>query len=291
MCRVIKSVHPQPDGRSLKKGGAVLMVLVVMVTGASMVALVQHTQAQRTMELRLLRAGVETDAALLLGLDTAMKMLSDHFLAFPEDPFPPSTDDMGFLADSGAGIRLSFRDAQDRFDLNWLRNAGVPRESFENLFRSAGGRGGLSALDAWVREPKALDSVDVLPLYLPEAEEWLAGPLREDVTVLPLPSSGVLPLNINAVDADRLVRMLGEPLRGWTEAVLQRRAVEPLQDIQSVLTLLPDAVAAAMQPYLDVRSTFFEVWIEAEYDAVVRQGWALLKRGEGEKMEVIQCRW
>ena len=291
MCRDINFPHrPEGPGAS-RAGGAALLVLVVLVTGASLVSLVQHAQTQRTFALRMGRAEVELEAAMLLGLNTAMRLLSEHTLAFPEDPFPPETGEEGFWADNGALIRLTFRDAQDRFDLNWLRNQGVPRESFGHLFRAAGLRGSLLALDAWTEHPPLLESVDAFALHLPEAEAWLAGPLREDVTSLPLPASGVLPLNVNAVDADLLVRMLGESLRGWTETVLRMRELDPLPDIGGALALLPAPVASALRPYLDVRSSYFDVEIGAEYDSFAGAGRALLRRSDDGTVEVIQCRW
>ncbi|MCC5844108.1 MAG: general secretion pathway protein GspK [Verrucomicrobia bacterium] len=277
--------------RDTRGGGATLLVLVVLLTGASLVSLVQHAQTQRTFALRMVRAEVELEASMLLGLETAMRLLSEHTLAFPEDPFPPVTEAEGFFADNGASIRLTFRDAQDRFDVNWLRSQGVPQESFGHLFRSAGLRGNLRVLDGLTENPPLLESVDALAIHVPDAEEWLAGPLREDLAALPAPASGVLPLNVNAVDADRLVRMLGENLRGWTETVLQMREREPLPDIGGALALLPAPVASALQPYLDVRSSFFEVYIEAEYDSFAGSGQALLSRSDDGTVEVIRCRW
>lgn len=279
-----------PDRKS-RRGGATLLVLVVLVTGASLVSLVQHAQTQGTFGLRMVNAEVETEAAMLLGLETALRLLSEHTLASPEDPFPPEVDEEGFRADSGAVIRLVFRDAQDRFDLNWLRNQGVPQESFGHLFRAAGLRGSLLVLDGWAENPELLESVDAWPLHMPEAAEWLESPLRADLTVLPPPSSGVVPLNVNAVDAELLVRMLGEPLRGWTETVLRFREQAPLPDIGGALALLPDPVAAALHPYLDVRSAYFEVRMDVEYDGFAAAGWALLRREDDGTVEVMQCRW
>lgn len=272
-------------------GGAYLLVLVVILTGASLVTLVQHAQAQRTFSLRMNRADAETEAAMLLGLETALMRLSEHTLAFPEDPFPPEFDPEGFRANSGALIRLRISDAQDRFNLQWLKNQGVPQESFGHLFRAAGLRGSLLALDIWAEEAKLLSTVDEWAVLLPEATEWLEGPLRADVTVLPAPATGVTPLNVNAVDAERFVRMMGEGLRGWSETVLQMRDQEPLRDMGSVLSLLPGPVGSALSPYLDVRSSFLEVWMDVEFDAVVKQGWALVQRSDDGNVEVIQCRW
>lgn len=274
-----------------RDGEASLLVLVVLITGASMVSLVQHAQMQRTFVLRELRGDVELEAALFLGLETAMRLLSDHTLAFPEDPFPPEMGPEALRADNGAALRISFRDAQDRFDLNWLRHQGVPQESFGHLFRAAGLRGTLRDLDAWTDNPPLLESVDALALSFPEADVWLAGPLREDLTVLPLPASGVLPLNVNAVDADRLSRMLGDNLRGWTDTLMQMREPDPLQDLSAAFALLPAPVAAALQPYFDVRSMYFEVRIEVEYDAFAATGHGLLRRSDDGTVEVVQCRW
>lgn len=291
MCPDTKDTKISGRKRCSAAGGATLMVLVVLVTGASLVSVVQHAQTQRTFGLRMDRAEVETEAAMLLGLATAMRLVSDHTLNFSDDPFPPETDPDGFLADSGASIRLRFRDGQDRFNLNWLGNQGVPQESFAHLFRAAELRGNLLVLDTWAEEAVPLESIDAWSLHVPEAEAWLESSLREDVTVLPVPASGVVPLNVNTVDADRLIRMMGESLRGWTETVLRMREQGPLRDIGNALAFLPGPVAGALQPYLDVRSEFLEVWIEAEYDAVVKQGWALLRRSDDGRVEVIRCRW
>ena len=287
MYPVIKS-HLKNDSAS---GGAYLLVLVVMITGVSLVSLVQHAQIQRTFALRMRRADVETEAAMFLGLQSALMLVSEHAVAFPYDPFPPETDPEGFAADSGATIRVKLTDAQDRFDVQWLRNQGVPRESFGHLFRAAGLRGNLLALDAWAMDSKPLATVEEWAVHVPEAAEWLAGPLRHDLTVLPVPATGVTPLNVNAVDADRFVRMMGEGLRGWSETVLQMRDQQPLQDLGSVLALLPGPVGSALRPYLDVRSSYLEVWLEVEFDSVVKEGWALIQRAADGKVEVVECRW
>lgn len=279
------------DSGSPRAGGAMLLVLVVMMAGASMLSVLQHAQARETMALRMLQAGVETEAALYLGLETAMRLLSEHTLRFPEDPFFPEEEATAFQTDSGARIHITFRDAQDRFDLNWLSRQGVPRESFEHLFRGAGLRGSLRALDRWSEEAVPLDSVDAWPLHLPEAEAWLAGPLRSHVHVLPAPQTGVVPINVNAVDPDRFALMLGDSLRGWADTVMTLRAQSPLQDTGAVLALLPGPVASALQPYLTTRSAFVEVRVEAEFDSVVASGRTLLRRSNQGEVEVMLCRW
>lgn len=268
-----------------------MLVLVVLVTGMTLAALVQHAQARRTMALRLRRAEVETEAAMLLGLEEAMRLLSEHTLAFPEDPLPPEVNPEGMTADSGARIWLAFADAQDRFDLQWLKNRGVPQESFGHLFRAAELRGNLLALEEWAEAPEDLVTVDEWGLHVPEAAVWMTTPLRGDVRVLPVPVSGVTPLNVNAVEGERFLRMMGDGLRGWSETVLRLREVEPLRDLGGMLALLPGPVASALEPYLGVRSDFFEVRLEVEYDAVVKEGWALVQRSGNGVVEVMQCRW
>lgn len=271
-----------------KNASAYLIVLVAMTGVLSLLGLVQVEVARRQTDLRIQRADTELRAALLLGLREGMELVR-------ADGLQPPEEERIFSADNGARIHLHFQDAQSRLELNSLLRSPAHVELFANLMRSQEIRIDRGLLDHWVLEGEEAVTLGEWREKFPEGGLWIAerdGVRPSDhVRVLPLPSSGPVPLNLNTVEAERLNALLGPELRAWSDTILRDREREPLLSADALLGLLPEQLAQALRPAVSVETAWIELTVHAEYDLTVREMTALLHRHPEGEIEVMACQW
>jgi len=266
-----------------RHGSAFLIVLVALSAVFSLLSLVQFQLGRRRAELRMDRARVELDGALLLGVERGMRLW---------EAGGESAEVFG--ADNGAEVRLQLLDMQSHLDVNSLLRAEALQEPFLRVLRAFERDLDRASLDEWIREGRPLADLREWPRALPQAAEWL----REDgegsperfLTALPLPALGVNRVNLNTVDPALLLLLAGRELRGWADAVVAMREEEPLQSAEAVLSLLPPPVAATLSGLVAVDSQWMMLLVEAEYDYTVRRGRYLLTRTTEGWIEVFACR-
>jgi len=108
---------------SRRHGGALVLVLVVLVSSAAMIAASQALLARRNVELDLAAVRVELRAALLMALEVAARdWAADGDLSFDHagEDWAQARE---LTFDNGVAVRITPRDAQDRYNLN---NLGLP---------------------------------------------------------------------------------------------------------------------------------------------------------------------
>lgn len=282
-----------------KRGTALVLVLAVLVIGAGMVAGVQHRVASQRMAWRQAALEVELRGALLLGLVSAIEAWEsdeEHAFTHPaESWFLPRE----FEADNGAVVRVIFRDAQDRFNVNWLslspdRIPGM-EDSFAFLMRANGVSPDFAVLRDFSEKGEPVETLDAFAARYSEADRWFEpnehGNPRRHFVALPLPAGGITPLNLNSASEEVLLSLLGFQMTPWLDTLLRVREEEPIRSLEAVTVGLPPPLAARLGEWFSVRSQFLEVRVEAEAGNTLRSVDALLSRNAEGTVEVLRCLW
>jgi general secretion pathway protein K len=86
------------------------------------------------------------------------------------------------------------------------------------------------------------------------------------LTVLPVPRTRPLSVNVNTAAPEVLRAVLGLANDAVADSILALRAVRPIRSIEALSALGDPLLSAAVGPYLDVRSRFFRVRARAYRD-------------------------
>lgn len=282
-----------------RDGTALVLVLAVLVIGAGIVAGVQHGLARHRMAWGQSSLEVELRGALLLGLVTAIDAWENEEDTTHTHPDEPWAAPREFTADNGAEIRVVFRDAQDRFNLNNLslspESAPGQEDAFLLLMRMEGVDPDPAVLRDFSEKGETVRTLDEFVRLHPEAGDWFVPTETTDprrwIEVLPLQTGRPTPLNLNSVNPRVLAALLGPGMEPWVETVARAREQEPFRSVEALTAGLPPLLAVRLGEQFTVRSRFTRVHVEAGAGNTLRTVEALLvKDGEG-AVEVLQCLW
>lgn len=287
--------HSSPS----RRGGALVVALVVLISSVSLLTGIQHVLTQRNVRLRMRRNDVHLESALLLGLERAAAVLAldgDLLVDHPDEDWAQPRE---FTTSDGVRLRLTMTDAQGGFDLNRLRR--IPRpgdlrtdwDALEDLLAAAD----LPVEPDLTRNLREdiLENETVFPApesimdLAPRTRAWLEAGLP--FTALPPSATGRLPVNLNSVDPMVLRALAGDALAAWADTVLSAREQEPLRSVSTQTQFLPPPVARLLNEVFSVSTRHVGVELEAETDDTVQTLSALLRREPGGGVEVLRCRW
>jgi len=276
---------------------AMLLAAFAAVVAASVLA----DQERWTRSVTYRRDQVQAQATAIAGIQWARQILFDarhNAIDHLGQPWavrlPPIPLDNG-------EIRGSIVDAQSRLNVNALGDdtAVVERTRLTRLFAQTGGPiGAIDAIADWIdadsrprsqgaedawyaaqNPPRIVANAPVLRIAEIASVRGVTGEalaaVRPFVTALPLPRPA---LNVNTAPAEVIATVLDNAPPDAVAAVLAARAQRPFASIADFRSRLPQGVRIADESMLDVKSTYFEVTVEARQGTSVARARALLHR-------------
>jgi type II secretory pathway component PulK len=281
-----------------RTGSAFVLVLLVLMGTVSMVSGIQHLLVQRSISLRIQANEQRLRSALILGLQVAVDTLAESEWTV-ETFFDGNPGPKEFLSSDEVYVQIQLQDAQDRFNLNDLSlpltpgTLRSPWDMFEDLLRAQGvevSQAGLNTMRLKIEEEAFwFESPDQLALFPGDMGQW--DPALSSLSSLPRPSNRALTINLNTVRPEVLRAMVGSPLHGWADSVLEAREQEPIRNVETRLRTLPEVIRPVLEAALDVRSDYVETFLVAEVDQTRMTLRALLHRGSTGEIEVVRCLW
>jgi len=112
--------------------------------------------------------------------------------------------------------------------------------------------------------------------------------IGDEVTVLPVARQRPIPMNINTASIYQLRALVGLQENEMARAVIVARQEQPIRSIDAFRLLLDEELAATVQTYLDVRSSYFEVEARAYWEGASAQLNGLLYRDGDGRVTVIK---
>ena len=106
--------------------------------------------------------------------------------------------------------------------------------------------------------------------------------------MLPGTRTRPVPVNVNTAGREVLLGVLGIESESLAQWILSARAASPLRSSDSILGSLDPERAAAIEPLLDVRSSFFTVDTRAYAQGRSERLHVLARRGSRGDVEVLQ---
>ena len=119
------------------------------------------------------------------------------------------------------------------------------------------------------------------------SEPYSANPV-DSLDVLPGTRTRPVPVNVNTAGREVLLGVLGIESESLAQWILSARAASPLRSSDSILGSLDPERAAAIEPLLDVRSSFFTVDTRAYAQGRSERLHVLARRGSRGDVEVLQ---
>jgi len=113
--------------------------------------------------------------------------------------------------------------------------------------------------------------------------------LGDCVTVLPLPRIAPVPVNLNTASRPVLLGVFGLGQDELVDSVVAMRAIRPLESLDAVVALMEPGDAAALTPYLDVRSHCFRVQARSYAQGQTQTLWVQARRARTGEVEIL--RW
>lgn len=133
--------------------------------------------------------------------------------------------------------------------------------------------------DAWMQEA-----------LLPTEDSWEAV-LHDSLCVIPVEHAGVVPINVNTALKSTLIGVLGPEYEGEVELLLSMRKDQPVRSLSALSYVVAPEYATKIQPYLDVKSSFFEVQVQAVKGGLTKQLFVLVQRSTDGGLQVINWKY
>lgn len=306
-----------PTSLAQQRGAVMVLVMVMLVF---LVALVfrlhvgvrdRMTRADQALQDARLRS------ALLTGVEQAMQLLADDEDLQVDHLGEDWAHPLRYRDPAGIAIQVQLSDASARFDLNNIFSefpgpATRPASDLlSDLFASGGHplpQSAFNALRDWVDpdnegsfEARHYADADLeyappnRPLqtrqelsHIPGFSLELPPALAAAVGVLPVSRKRPLTVNVNTAPRPVLQAILGMQQQALLDTLMASRSQQPLRNRELIAQYAPPQSAEAVRSYLHVRSSYFRVRAQASLPGQRRQLQALLHRGEGGHVEVIQ---
>lgn len=136
-------------------------------------------------------------------------------------------------------------------------------------------------VDGWSRE-------DFEPGPLPTTPGPFQGILAETVTLVPVPRTSPVPVNLNTASEDTLRGLLGLGQEALVRAVVARRKAAPLRRLDTAGLPMDPADLEPLLPYLDIRSGYFRIEAVAAEGERRERVQALVRRDTEGSVEMVQ---
>lgn len=310
----------------VNSGSALLMVLVLLAVAAGV--LMQLQSASR-IRLRRAESGLRTARLRIVAVDAAKQLLqrladdedllADHVSEEWAEPLAIEHPD-------GVVVRGRILDAQSRFDLNNLA-ATRPANSSERAAQAlrdiihecglARSGGVVEALADWIDADQdglyesriylkkdlpyetpngTMDSIQELDWIEGWSLEMLAAinqegrpALRELVAVIPVERREPIAVNVNTAPPQLLKTLLGAGNSQIVDLLVSMRTELPIRSLAMLENAVGSFELERIEPYLDVKSEFFDVRVDAEHEGHAVLLSALAQRASDGTVSVL--RW
>jgi len=294
----------------VQRGAAIVIAMLLAAFAAVLAAAVLADQQRWTRNVEHRRDQVQAQATAMAGVQWARQILYDDARTSVIDHLgePWALKLPAIPLDNGE-IRGAIIDAQSRLNLNALGDdaAVVERNRLALLFAQRGGpSAGVAAIADWldadgaVRDGGAEDAWYInqpVPMLTANAPVVRASELAVVRNVSYPALAAVLPfvtalpprtsVNVNTASAEVLTAVFDDASRDGIESLIAGRAKKPYTTIAEFRARLPDGVRLASEEMLDVKSSFFEVTVEARQGASVARARALLHRDPGRWPSIV----
>lgn len=281
--------------------GSVSLLVVGILTGCLGLVAGMHAWLNRdSVELRIQRNQMIHRSALQLGLREAMKALADDEMPSVDDRREPWGEPLNFVSSDGVALNIQISDALDRFNVNHLSLEmtpdafRTPEQMLTDLMKSRGIEDAelkaasiTQEVSEW-EEPLVHPS-QLLSLIPDEGQTILV--LMPHLSALPRPQGKFLKMNLNSVQPEVLIAVLGPQFSSWVDAVVELRASAPISSVSLATAGLPSIAQTALERIVDVRSTLFMIQITSQTDIMTSSMEAIVLRSSGGDVEVLQCLW
>ncbi len=112
--------------------------------------------------------------------------------------------------------------------------------------------------------------------------------LVDCLTLLPLPRTQPLPVNINTASRETLTGVLGLGQDTLVATILTLRGLKPIRDLEPLSVMAEPGVFESVRPYLAVGSGYFEIESQAFADGRTERVRALAARNQEGRVDVVQ---
>lgn len=283
-----------------RSGAASLLVLGVLTACVTLLAGSQISLRNRAIDLRIAQAGHTMRAAAVLGLREGMALLAEDTLPGIDDPREEWGQPLRFRSSDGVSVWVQVSDAQDRLNINHLSlpvsptMIRTPETMFSELIEMKGFEPEsetISSLAQEMREEELelQDPLQILSL-VPEIMEGYPF-IGDHLSALPRRESGFIPVNLNSVQPEVLLAILGTQFQGWVERVVTARESAPIPSIESVFSGMPGIIQPVLPRVLSVQSDYFRIRVLCEIDSIQRETIALVQQSSTGDVEIIRCQW
>ncbi|MCB1068850.1 MAG: general secretion pathway protein GspK [Kiritimatiellae bacterium] len=133
----------------------------------------------------------------------------------------------------------------------------------------------LFAVDGWTRD-----------LFLPKrasgTTRLFEADLVECATLIPLPRDRVIPINLNTANRAVLLGLIGLEYETAVDRILTFRDEAEIRTLDQLEGLVPEGALTPIRPYLDIKSTWFQIDASGFVDGISsRMRWLVERDAEG----------
>lgn len=116
-----------------------------------------------------------------------------------------------------------------------------------------------------------------------------SGDLIDCVTIIPAERSGIIPMNVNTASADALQGLFGPGRQAAVEFLLSRRKAGPITRFDFIAAQLGAADYAMLSPYLDIRSSWFQIDTTTAQDGRIARLQVIARRGDDGQVDAVRA--